>query len=118
MCEQHLFVWGIIAAVAAVSTCAYFRNRTKGYGGGVWVWGTTTAALGIAVVLLVAFGWPPRVYLRLKESANAIGAVVAASALAWSWFFQTDSRASIANQEKVIDEIKNDLKVVKEKVCV
>ncbi len=59
---------------------------------GMWVWGTVTAVLAAVVVFVILTGEPLEVYDRIREAATAIGAVLAASALAWSHFFQTVTR--------------------------
>lgn len=79
---------------------------------GKWGWGIATAALGIAVVVVVALGRPQGIYDRIKDSATAIGAVVAASALAWSLFFQVSDSQSERN--KIIEAIRTDIEEIKE----
>ncbi len=88
--------------------------------GGIWAWGIVSSSLGFAAVVLIGFGYPPGVYERFKASASAIGAVIAASVLAWSWFFQYDEKhspkAHSAAIEKVSDkvsEVENDLAFLK-----
>ena len=88
---EFFSVIGYFVAVAVVSRVVFVKNHDVG-SIGVWVWGTTTAAIGMGVVLLVVFGWPNPVYVRVKDCASALGAVVAASALAWSWFYQMDHK--------------------------
>jgi hypothetical protein len=60
--------------------------------GGTWAWGIVTGGLAVIVVFVILTGWPGCVYTRIKDAATALGAVIAASALAWSHFFQTASR--------------------------
>lgn len=103
---------GVLVAFLITALVAFFCAPTH-TAGGIWVWGITTAFLGSAVVLLVAFGWPKEVYGRLKECASAIGPVVGASALAWSWFFQVETKSSETLQASVVEEIRADLKYIK-----
>jgi hypothetical protein len=112
---QTAVIWivlGVVIVAAVVSVCVA-PNRMQG---GVWAWGIATAALGVAVVFVVVFGWPPDVYTRVKDSATAIGAVVAASALAWSLFFQVGNTDSQKERDKIIDEIRVDVRQIKEKI--
>jgi hypothetical protein len=75
---------------------------------GVWVWGSATAILGIAVVSIIFTGKPQDLYVRVKDSATALGAVIAASALAWSLFYQSSDQAerieSIERSVRAIEE--------------
>jgi hypothetical protein len=59
---------------------------------GVWIWGGATALLGLAIVLIVATGLPAELYTRVKDTSGALAGVIAASALAWSIFFQTSGK--------------------------
>jgi hypothetical protein len=74
---------------------------------GVWVWGTVTAILAGWVILVILWGRPESVYVRIKDSATALGAVIAASALAWSYFYQTatDKDELIANEIQEIKQV-------------
>lgn len=77
---------------------------------GIWVWGIVTAMLGISVVLVITFGWPDPLYQRIKDSAPAIGAVVAASALAWSFFYQAsanDLKDDLNKLRQSIEKLEN-----------
>lgn len=47
-----------------------------------------TAVLGGVIVFVILAGWPTEMYGRIKDAATALGAVIAASALAWSYFYQ------------------------------
>lgn len=81
---------------------------------GIWIWGFVTAALGVAVVFVIASGRPTDVYTRVKDSATAIGAVVAASALAWSLFFQAAD--SQRERDKIMTRLETDMKQLNEKL--
>jgi hypothetical protein len=98
-------------AVVAMTTIILYRKNKQAESAGVWVWGAATAAIGIGVILLVVFGWPKPVYYRVKDASSAVGAVVAASGLAWSWFYQT------ANKEKSesdsMKQLASDVKEIK-----
>jgi hypothetical protein len=102
----YLVLTGVIALVAAFS-------RRDGMAQGIWGWGVIAASMGLAAVLLVAFGQPEGVYGRFKESSSAIGAVIAASVLAWSWFFQTDDKSVTKNQ---IGEILGRVRAIQKKL--
>ncbi|MFO0821384.1 MAG: hypothetical protein U1A77_25805 [Pirellulales bacterium] len=98
-------------AVVSATTIILYRKTKQAQSSGVWVWGAATAAIGIGVILLVVFGWPQPVYYRVKDASSAVGAVVAASGLAWSWFYQT------ANKEKsdsdLLKQLASDVKEIK-----
>lgn len=101
----------VLAALAALIAILIADRGSKG----VWAWGILTAALAVAVILVVTFGWPKAVYDRVEKSASAVGAVVAASALAWSFFYNAapDSKEntdhSAAVQAAILDA-KSELK--------
>lgn len=59
---------------------------------GIYAWGTVTIVLSATVLFGVFFGNPTRIgglYLRIKDCASVLGPIIAASVLAWSWFYQT-----------------------------
>ena len=67
---------------------------------GIWTWGGVTALLAIIIVVVVLSGRWPDLLKRIIDAATALGAVVAASALAWSYFFQSGARND-AESEKL-----------------
>ncbi len=68
--------------------------------------GTITALLGAGVVFVILTGKPSTLFGRIKDTATAMGAVVAASALAWSHFFQTGARSDdTARIEALIQKV-------------
>ena len=76
----------------------------------VWVWGTSTLALGVGIVYIVFTGNPSGTAARLGEASGAVGSVVAASALAWSWFFQ------VSSQKRQQDSIREDIESIKQEI--
>lgn len=81
---------------------------------GMWVWGTLTALLAVGIVYVIATGDPAPVYLRVRDAATALGAVVAASALAWAHFYQswTDNENKSNSREILLrlERIENGLR--------
>ena len=79
---------------------------------GVWAWGGIATALGVSMLFVIITGIPSPVYGRVEGAATAIGAVVASTALTWSWFFQTHKNDSTnferINQSlaQIVEEIK------------
>lgn len=71
---------------------------------GVWVWGSATVVIAIAVFGIVVVAaihinptggfapaappWLPKVYKVLQDLGTLIGAAIGFSALAWAYFFQ------------------------------
>ena len=80
---------------------------------GLWLWGAATAVLGIAIVLVIFTGEPADLYQRVKDGATALGAVVAASALAWSLFYQSSEKKS---EKEKLDSIKTKLEQIEKKI--
>ncbi|MGB1236707.1 MAG: hypothetical protein ACPG4U_00775 [Pseudomonadales bacterium] len=80
---------------------------------GVVIWGFSTAILGFFIVFVVVTGLPANIYTRVKEAATALGAVVAASALAWSLFYQQHTGKG---DEQQLKDITQKLEVIEDKV--
>ena len=85
---------------------------------GIWAWGTITAILSLATVLIIATGKPPGLYERIKDTASALGGVIAASVLAWSIFFQTSAQqAGSAKQDELTRRISEIVKKLESQAC-
>lgn len=85
------------------------QNRSSLVIIGVWLWGATAALLAATIFIVVLTGYPVELYGRFKESATALGAIVAAGALAWSHFFKAAENQSIKEQLVKIDKRLDDL---------
>ncbi len=91
-----LIVFGIAGVVG------YRKKKSADiYTAGVWTWGILAFVLSFTTVFIIAFGVPKQVYIRVRDSASAIGAVVAASALAWSFFYKSVEEAKEKKKEAV-----------------
>lgn len=59
---------------------------------GIYIWGAVVVALSAIILYGIFFSDPTDkngLYIRIKDCASVLGPIVAASVLAWSWFFQT-----------------------------
>lgn len=73
---------------------------------GIWAWGSVTAILSLATLYIITTGSPPALYNRIKETASAIGGIIAASVLAWSIFFQTSlQQGNLAKQDELTNKL-------------
>ena len=81
---------------------------------GIWIWGGVTAILGCLVVTAIIFSWPAGLHEQLqKDAAAALGAVIAASGLAWSYFFSTASKQDESN---TLEEVRKALADIQTKL--
>ena len=66
---------------------------------GIYVWGAVLIVLSLAVLVPILTGWPAGLYDRVKDCSGALGPIIGAAALAWSWFFR------IGGEQKPTDKV-------------